>query len=80
VGSGVDVIWLLWCGIVGGLLFAVCVIGRVGVVPLFGSGLGVACSRIVGVLCVWWLHGIVFLPLGRRSDCMNPYLMSATGK
>ena len=71
VGSVVDVIGLMECGIVGGLLFTLEITGSAGVVSIFGAGLRIACSRIVGVLCVWWLRGILLLPLGRRSDCMN---------
>ena len=73
-GSVVGVIGLLWCGIVGGLLFTLEMTGRARVVSLFGAGLRIACSRSVGVLCVWWLRGIVLLPLGRESDCTNPHL------
>ena len=74
MGSVVGVIGLLWCGIVGGLLFTLETNGRAEVVSLFGAGLRIASSRSVGVLCVWWLRGIVLLPLGRRSDYTNPHL------
>jgi hypothetical protein len=71
VGSVVGVLGLLWCGIVGSLLFTLEMTGRARVVSLFGAGLRIACSRSVGVMCVWWLRGIVLLSLERRSDCMN---------
>jgi hypothetical protein len=74
VGSVLGVIGLLCCEIVGGLIFTLEVPSRAGVVSLFGAGLRVACSHSVGVCCIWWLRGIVLLPLGRRSDCMNPHL------
>ena len=74
MGSVVGVIGFLWCEIVGGLLFTLEMTGRAGVVSLFGAGLRIAGSYSVGVCCVWWLRGIVLLPLG-RSDCMNPHLM-----
>ena len=74
MGSVVDVLGLLWCEIVGGLFFTLEMIGRAGIVSLFGAELRVAGSHSVGVCCVWWLCGIVMLPLGRRSDCMNPHL------
>ena len=75
MGSVVGVIGLLWRGIVGVLLFTLEMTGRAGVVSLFGAVLWVECSPSVGVCCVWELRGIVLLPLGRRSDCMNPHLV-----
>ena len=75
VGSVVGVIGLWWCELVGGLLFALGMIGRAWVVSLFGAVLRVEFSPSVGVCCVWKLRGIVLLPLGRRSDCMNPHLV-----
>jgi len=73
VGSVVGVIGFLWCGIVGGLLFPLEMIGVAGAVANFGAGLRFAYSRSGGVLCVWWWRGRVLLLLGRRSDCMNPH-------
>ncbi len=52
----------------GGVLFNLEMAGRAGVVSLFGAGLRIACLRSVGVLCVWWLRGIVLLPLGRSWE------------
>ena len=52
VGSVVGVIGLFWCEIVSGLLFTLEMTCRAGVVSLFGTGLRIACSRSVGVLCV----------------------------
>ena len=75
MGSVVGVIGLLWRGIMGGLLFTLEMNGRAGVVSLFGAELRVGGSPSVGVCCVWWLCGMVWLPLGRRSDCMNPHMV-----
>jgi len=59
---------------VGDLLFSLEIIGGGGVVSVFGAKLPrFAYSRIGGVLCVWWWRGIVLLPLGRKSDYMNPH-------
>ncbi len=74
VGSVVGVVGLLVRGIVGGLHFILEMIGRAGVVTLFGAELRVVCSLGVGVCCIWWLCGMVWLPFGRRSDCMYPHL------
>ena len=61
-------------GIRRNLLFTLEMAGRAEVVSLFGAGLRIACSCSVGLLCVWWLRGIVLLLLGRRSDSMNPHM------
>ena len=54
VDSVMGVIGLLWCGIVGGLLFPLEINGRAWGVANFGPGLGFAYSSSGGVLCVWW--------------------------
>ena len=74
MGSVLGVIVLLWCVISGGLLFTLVMTGSAEVVSVLGAGLRIACSRCVGMLWVWWVRGIVVLPLGRRSNCMNPHL------
>ena len=73
MGSVVSVIGLLWCRIVGDLLYSLEMNGGARAVSDFGAGLMFAYSCIGGVLCVWWWRGIVLLPLGRKSDYMNPY-------
>ncbi len=52
MGSVLGVVGLLWCGIVGGLLFTLEMIDGARVVSLFKAGLGIAGSRSVGVLSV----------------------------
>ena len=74
VGSVVGVIGLLRSRVVGDFLFLLEMTFRAGVVSVFGVGLRIACSHSVGVLWVWWMRGIMVLPLGRRSDCMSPHL------
>ena len=80
VGSVMGVIGLLWCEIVGDLFFSLEMTGGVWDVANFGAGLRFAYSSSGGVLCVWWWRGIVLIPLGRRSDCMNPHRAKVSGK
>ena len=54
VGSVMGVIGLLWCGVVGGLLFPFEMTSGVGGVVNFGAGMGFAYSSGGDVLCAWW--------------------------
>ena len=53
VGSVMDVIGLLWRGIVGGLLFSLEMSSGYGGVAIFGAELRLAYSSSSGVLGVW---------------------------